>query len=226
MARGIEPRESAATQLRFLTSCLIPLLAGLLLTGCAGSPRESLPAPSQSEPVVDPASAAVDCRTAEGIAGMVCEVEELAALDRQLSEVLERAEARIASDQHARLNAIQNSWVRQRDNCADQHDKQRCVIKTYQERIAELQARYGLVEQRGPLRFVCGGHSVSEVTVTWFDTKPETLIATRGDSQSLMYRQAGESVYRGRNESLSEQPSSITLVWGHDAPQLSCQAAD
>lgn len=231
MARRMEPGEPAAVQLGFLTSCLTPLVAGLLLTsslltGCTGSPRESLPEPPQDLPLADAASVAVDCSTAQGIAGMVCDVDELRALDQKLREVLESAEGQIASDQHVRLHAVHNSWFRERDDCASHNDKQRCVSEAYQQRIAELQARYGLVEQRGPLRFLCADRSVNEVTVTWFDTVPETLIAKRGDSQSLMYRQAGESAYRGRNESLSEQQSTVTLVWGHDAPQLTCQAAD
>lgn len=232
MARRMESREPEAVRPRFLALSLTPVLAGLfgllltglLLTGCAGSPRETLPEPPPEAPQVEAVSAAVDCSTAEGVAGMVCEADELIVLDQELSEVMQNAEKQEDRDQHARLHAIQDSWLRQRDDCAQQADQQRCVSDAYKLRIAQLQARHGLVEQRGPLSFVCKDRSVSEVTVTWFDTVPEALIASRGDSQSLMVRQAGESVYRGRNESLSEQGAAITLVWGHGAPQIRCQA--
>ncbi|MGO2132638.1 MAG: lysozyme inhibitor LprI family protein [Halomonas sp.] len=209
-----------------MKTCLTPLLAGLWLAGCAGGPREALPESSRQTMPVNPEQAVVDCTTATAIDAMVCEVGELAALDQKLSEVIEHAEAKTHSDEHERLYATHHSWFRQRDDdCAGRADQQRCLSEAYQQRIATLQARYGLVEQRGPLGFVCKGRSVSEVTVTWFDTTPETLIAQRGDSESLMVRKAGESVYCGRNESLSEQGSAIMLEWGHDAPQISCQAA-
>lgn len=209
-----------------LPALLLPmLLTGLMLAGCAGSSHETLPEPAPRDGSGDAAQASKDCATPTGIAAMVCEQDELTALDQKLNEVMQDAIKHTHSDEQGQLQAIQNSWLRQRDDCTQQADPQRCVREAYQQRIAQLQARHGLVEQRGPLNFICKGRMVSEVSVTWFDTTPETLIAQRGDSQSLMVRQAGESVYRGRNESLSEQGEAITLVWGHGAPQITCQAA-
>lgn len=196
------------------------MLLGLALAGCAGDPREALPS------VEDSAAMPVDCSTAEGAARLVCDDDDLAALDRQLNEVLETAEDQASQDQRSRLRAVQQSWLRQRDDCVAQGDKRACIAEAYRRRIAELQAQYRLVEQRGPLHFVCGDRPANEVSVTWFDTDPETLIAERGDSESLMYRQTGAGPhYRGRNESLSEHRETITIVWGHGAPQMTCRAA-
>lgn len=232
MIPGKQQKESSGSSEAGLFKPLAPLLPGqlagllimLLLAGCTTSPRETLPTPSV-QPSLGSGQAGVDCATATGIEAMVCEQDDLATLDQTLNEVMQNAIQQTHSDQHRQLHATQSNWLRQRDDCAQQADQLRCLSEAYQQRIATLQARYGLVEQRGPLEFVCKGRSVSEVTVTWFDTTPETLIARRGDSESLMVRKAGESVYRGRNESLSEQGSAITLVWGHGAPQINCQAA-
>lgn len=202
------------------------LLLGLMLSGCAGDPREALPQTVPVSPAVNAALPVLDCTTAQGVAQLICDDDELTALDRQLSEVLEAVEDQVPETQRPRLRATQQGWVKIRDECVTQGDKRSCVAKAYRRRIAELQAQHRLVGQRGPVRFVCGDRPANEVTVTWFSTDPKTLIAERGDSESLMYRQSGAgSDYRGRNESLSEHEQTITIVWGHGAPQITCQAA-
>lgn len=206
---------------------LLIMLPGLMiLSGCAGDPREALPPTVPVPPEEGTTSSSLDCTMAQGVARLVCDDAELAALDLQLKEVFEAAEHQTPEAQHSTLQAIQYGWAKDRDECWEQDDKRGCVVETYHRRIAELQATYRLVEQRGPVRFACGDRPANEVTVTWFDTKPKTLIAERGDSESLMYRQTGTGPdYRGRNESLSEQQDAITIVWGHGAPQITCQVA-
>jgi hypothetical protein len=46
-------------------------------------------------------------------------------------------------------------------------DKRACVQDEYQRRIAELQARYRLVQENGPVRFICDENPVNEVIVTF-----------------------------------------------------------
>lgn len=218
-------RTAFAAHSARLRPLLSIMLVGLALAGCAGDPREALPLSMALPSVEDPAAVPVDCSTAEGAARLVCDDDDLAALDRQLDEVLEAAEDQASQDQRSRLRAVQQSWLGKRDDCMTQGDVRACIAEVYRRRIAELQARYGLVAQRGPLHFVCGDRPANQISVTWFDTEPRTLIAERGDSESLMYRQIGAGPdYLGRNESLSEYQETITVVWGHGAPQMTCRA--
>lgn len=52
------------------------------------------------------------------------------------------------------------------------------------------------------------------MVVTFFKTDPQTLVAERGDSVSLMYLQpsGSSSKYQGRNESLWEHQGEATIV--------------
>jgi len=106
-------------------------------------------------------------------------------------------------------------------------DRHACVDEEYRRRIAALQAWYRLVDASGPVRFACGGNPANEVVVTFFRTEPPTLIAERGDSVSLMYRQrsASGTRYRGRNESFWEPQGEARITWGHGTPEMQCVKA-
>ena len=95
----------------------------------------------------------------------------------------------------------------------------------YQRRIAELQARYRLVLETGPVFYQCEGSPASEVSVTFFETDPPTLIAERGDSISLMYQQPSDSgvKYLGRNESLGEHQTETCITWGYGMLESHCK---
>ena len=100
-----------------------------------------------------------------------------------------------------------------------------CVQDAYVRRIAELQARYRLVPGTGPVTYVCDGNPADEVVATYFQTDPPTLIATRGDGQSLMFLQPSGSGarYQGRNESLWEHQGEALVTWGAGAPEMRCR---
>jgi uncharacterized protein len=123
------------------------------------------------------------------------------------------------------LTTEQRGWIKGRNDCWKAEDSRGCVADEYRRRIAELQARYRLVESNGPFRFVCNGNSANEVIVTFFKTDPSTLIAEHGDSVSLMYQQrsASGTKYRGRNESFWEHQGVARIVWGPDASEMQCE---
>lgn len=214
-----------SARLPYLQRLLLAGVVSMALSGCASGPREALPPSVPVSPVGGIAPSPLDCTTAQDVQKLVCEDAELAALDLQLNEVFEAAVNQASEAQRSTLKAIQYGWAKDRDKCGEQDDKRRCVAEAYHQRTAELQATYRLVEQRGPVHFVCGDRPANEITVTWFETTPKTLIAERGDSISLMYQAEDASSYHGRNESLSERQDTITIVWGHGAPQITCQAA-
>ena len=120
---------------------------------------------------------------------------------------------------------MQRGWIKGRDDCWKNDDERRCVQQAYQLRITELQARYRLVSFAGPIRLRCNDQPGSELVVTYFHTEPPTLIAERGDSDSLMYLEpsASGARYVGRNEMYWEKGQQATLVWGYQAPPIQCQ---
>ena len=168
-----------------------------------------------------------DCSKVESgsIPALVCTDAELSALDRQLGEVYSAASARAANEHPPRLKAEQRGWIKGRDDCWKSTDQRACVAENYRLRITELQARYRLVESKGPFIFTCDDAPGSEVIVTFFATEPPTLIAERGDSVSLMYRQpsASGARYQGRNESFWEHQDEATVVWGYGAAEIRCR---
>ena len=173
-------------------------------------------------------SPSFDCSTvSEGsIEAVVCQQPELAQLDNQLSHVYQQALNK-AENSSRELKAMQRGWLKGRDDCWKSSDKPQCIKESYQQRIAELQARYRLVDSNGPLRFICDNNPKNEFIVTFFNTEPRTLIAERGDHTSLMYNVASGSgaKYQGQNETFWEHQGKALITWGYQAPELTCQMA-
>lgn len=168
-----------------------------------------------------------DCGKVESgsIPALVFDDAELSALDRQLAEVYAAARAKASNEHPPRLKAEQRGWIKGRDDCWKSTDLRGCVAESYRLRITELQARYRLVPHTGPFTFVCDDQPGSELIVDFFATEPPTLIAERGDSVSLMYRQpsASGTRYQGRNESFWEHQDEARVVWGYGAAEMRCR---
>ncbi len=164
---------------------------------------------------------------ADSIEALICQDAELAALDQQLALVYAEASTKAVNEHPATLKAEQRGWVKGRDDCWKSQDQKLCVSESYQQRIVELQARYRLVDSVGPVTWLCDGDSHNQVVVTFFKTKPATLIAERGDSTSLMTQQisASGSRYVGRNESFWEHQGEATIIWGYGAKEMKCKPA-
>lgn len=171
------------------------------------------------------AEPAFDCAKADGaIEELICQDDQLAALDRKLAEVYAAASRKAANEHPPVLKAEQRGWIKGRNECWKSDDPRTCTESEYRHRIAELQARYRLVPEKGPFWFTCDGDPRNEVVVTFFETEPPTLIAERGDQVSLMVRQPSGSgaKYQGRNETFWEHQGEATIVWGYDAPEMRC----
>jgi uncharacterized protein len=162
------------------------------------------------------------------IEALVCQDEDLSALDRTLAEVYAEASQKAQNEHPPVLKAEQRGWIKGRNDCWKSEDQRQCVMASYQTRIAELQARYRLVPDSGAVWFYCDDAPGSEIVVTFFETDPPTLIAERGDSVSLMYRQpaASGSKYQGRNETFWEHHGEATVTWGVDAPGMVCRKGE
>ena len=168
-----------------------------------------------------------DCSKADSgsIEALVCQNAELSALDRQLASVYAVASNKAINEQPPVLKAEQRGWIKGRDKCWKSADPSSCVKLSYQQRTAELQARYQLIPGNGPFSFGCNGDPLNEVIVTFYPTDPATLIAERGDSMALMYqvRSASGAKYEGQNEMFWEHQSQAIIRWGYAAPEMSCR---
>lgn len=178
-------------------------------------------------PAATAAGPSFDCTKVEpgSVEELICQDQGLAALDRQLAEVYAAASEKAVNQQPPMLQAEQRGWIKGRDDCWKSDDRRACVENAYRHRIAALQARYRLVPANGPHAYSCDGIPANEVVVTFFPTDPPTLIAERGDSVSLMFRQrsASGTRYQGRNESFWEHQGEATVTWGYGAPGMRCQ---
>jgi uncharacterized protein len=191
----------------------------LLLVAC-------LVVASRTAAATDAPSFPCDAVAPDSIAATICRNPALAALDRQMADVYAAAEKKKPS---ASLAAEQRGWVKGRDDCwkAKADERVACVRDAYRLRIAELQARHGLVAARGPFRWQCDDNAATSFTVTFFATEPSTLIADRGDETALMYQQPSGSGtrYAGPNERYWEHQGEATIVWGTGAAELRCAKA-
>jgi len=159
-----------------------------------------------------------------GIEKQVCDDERLSALDRKLAKVYAAAAGKAKNEHPPVLKAEQRGWIKGRSECWKAGDRRACIESAYVLRIAELQARYRLVEAIGPVVYFCDGDPRNVVVATFFRTEPGTLVAERGDQVSLMYRQrsASGARYQGRNESLWEHHGEASITWGYGSPEMRC----
>ena len=165
------------------------------------------------------------CKVEAGsIEEMICKDEGLTALDQKLSEVYTSASEKAVKEHNPVLEAEQRGWIKERNDCWKSDSKRRCIEEVYILRIAELQARYRLVPSTGPVFYSCDGNPRNEVVATFFETDPPTLIAERGDQESLMFLQPSGSgaKYQGRNESLWEHHGNAIIIWGYGSPEMRC----
>ena len=163
----------------------------------------------------------------DSVEQMICADVELSTLDRQLADVFAAAVQKASNEHPPVLRAEQRGWIKGRDDCWKSDDERGCVRNEYRQRIAELQARYRLLPGTGPFMIACDGETANEVIVTFFPTDPPTLVAERGDSTSLMYRQesASGAKYAGPNEIFWEHQGKALITWGYDTREMRCDRA-
>ena len=162
-----------------------------------------------------------------GVEKVICQDPQLAALDHKLAGVFSSAQKKAANEHPPFLQAEQRGWIKGRNDCWKQQNKSKCILDEYINRIAELQARYRLVNAEGPVRFICEENQANEVIITYFPTEPASLIAERGDQTSFMLLQKDKDGrwYQGRNERIRATGDEALISWGYNAPEMKCRKA-
>lgn len=189
----------------------LPMLLLAAIGLAAGSVVRAAPAP------------ALDCRQADNsIQKMVCNDRQLSALDRQLAAVVAAAEAR-EPDGVATMRAEEQAWIERRDSCWKQRQARRCTEAAYRLRIAEIQARHGLVPTRGPFVFECA-NGREAISVIHLQTQPPSMLAQRGPQTVLMTprRAASGARYEAKGYMLWEHQGEAAVRWGRRAAEERC----
>lgn len=168
-----------------------------------------------------------DCSNSSlsSIETLICQDDELATLDNQMSTVYGQAITKAQNEHPPILKVEQRGWIKGRNDCWKSVDKKQCITENYISRITELQAKYRLVVHSQPILYSCDNNLVKEVIVTYFETTPASLIAEHGDRISFMtiQRSGSGAKYQGQNEQLWEHHGEATIIWGFQAPEMKCK---
>ena len=164
-----------------------------------------------------PAGPTFDCATATGqVERLICANADLATLDRRLADVYARALAESPAHEAATQKALQQGWIRGRNDCAKSAEMKACVEREYRSRIVELQIVSGQVTGLAPVTLRCTGAPSAPVTATFYnDTDPASAVLTVGTDQVIAFRQPAASgiSYAGNDVDYREHQGAVTLKW-------------
>jgi uncharacterized protein len=155
----------------------------------------------------------------------ICRDDGLFALEEAMQKLLAQAFPKSLVGARSGFAGEQLRWKRGRDDCLNAPDRRQCLVDKYRLRVAEIQARYGLVTASGPFTWVCRELPPDEVVATFFATDPPSLIATRAGKTSFMMLTPGSggARYRGPHESLQERGQEARITWEPVASEMFCR---
>lgn len=155
----------------------------------------------------------------------ICRDDGLYALEESMQKLLAEAFPKSLVGARSGFAGEQLRWKRGRDDCLNAVDRRQCLVDKYRLRVAEIQARYGLVTATGPFTWVCQESPPDEVVATFFATDPPSLIATRGGKTSFMMLTPGPGGprYRGPHESLQERGQEARITWEPVTSEMFCR---
>ena len=142
-------------------------------------------------PILAAAGPTFDCSKASGeIEKLICSDAALAALDRRMKETFDAAVAALekSADREPatkRLRAVQRGWIKGRNDCWKGDDERQCTEDAYETRIAELEARYMLLEGSKPVFFECEGNPANEIVATFYRGARPSVRLERGDQVAV-----------------------------------------
>jgi uncharacterized protein len=147
----------------------------------AFSAAETAQAASEPNPAAGTAKPSFDCATARHeIEDMVCEDQDLADLDVKLAAVFESALKKVeampnTAPEIRHMKAYELRWSRERNECAKSKNAKECTEDSYRYRIADLQARFFLVNTKAPAVYVCRDNPKHELIATYVESEPAAV---------------------------------------------------
>jgi len=157
-----------------------------------------------------------DCDTASNpVEQLICEDEDLAALDRELAAVYDLAwqNPEAGPPTALGLQSGQRGWIMSVNDCAAAENPHGCVTQHYQFRIAELQALYEMLPATDSMALSCV--ETGQVRVDFFDTDPPTARLWRDDRAVVTFRvaDAGGELYQGGGVTFQPRDEAMELNW-------------
>ena len=154
----------------------------------------------------------------------ICRDPQWAALDRQAADVYAAALAKTTPLDAQALTAEQRGWIKRRNDCWKAAEVPACVETAYHDRIAELQARYRLLEPVGSGRYLCPGPPPQEAVADFFATDPPTAIVQyAGATQYMRVAPSGSGArYTGGGRQFWEHQGTALITWAPSTQELSC----
>jgi uncharacterized protein/heat shock protein HslJ len=129
------------------------------------------------------ASPSFDCgRAISVVEQRICADPRLAARDNQLANVYGESVHRSGGRLEPWLAGSQQAFIARRNDCARSDDQLACLERVYDERIAEVQVRGGLVTSRGPVTFACSDvrGAPDRISATFHQSEPPSVTLERG----------------------------------------------
>ncbi|HSF19527.1 MAG TPA: MliC family protein [Vicinamibacteria bacterium] len=158
-----------------------------------------------------------DCsKDSSDLEKLICTDEALAALDRKMAEVFEKALGSLPSEELSTLKATQRGWIKGRDECSKADDLRECVEYSYRSRIVELQIQSGQLEVPSAVGYTCQGNEGTPVFATYYtETDPPSAVITVGNEQVIAFRSPSGSgaKYAADDVELWEHQGTATLEW-------------
>lgn len=145
------------------------------------------------------ATPAFDCAMADGaVEEMICADAELADLDRTMDAVFRQSVAAIEGlgapgDALPVLRAYQRGWIKGRNDCWKASDQRACVVDSYKQRIASLQAAWDLMPHGAPVFYVCRNNPADEIVATFYEAELPSVRLERGDTTEIALLQPSGS---------------------------------
>jgi uncharacterized protein len=139
------------------------------------------------------ASPAFDCKkSAHEIEELICKDEKLAALDRSMDRIYKKAMQALPDEEKKVQRSIQRGWIKGRNDCWKEDDRESCAILSYERRITELQIISGQQVVPEPVQYQCDGGKHDYLTAI-FHTKTQmpavvlTRVSDSMDDQEIAY---------------------------------------
>ena len=158
-----------------------------------------------------------DCTKATGeIEQLICKDAELAALDRTMTTVCEKALQNWPASEVSTQKAMQRGWIKGRNDCWKAEDKKACVESEYRSRIVEIQITSGQLMAATPAGYTCKGQVSKPFTVVFYQqTDPPRAVITFGDDQVIAFvaQSASGAKYTAANVEFWEHQGEATVDW-------------
>ncbi len=114
------------------------------------------------------------------------------------------------------LKTEQEAWIARRNGCKGSNLRG-CVERAYNNRIAELQAKSGLVKSIGPVAFSCTSSEgkTDNAIATFYASTPPSMTFERGGRTlfALVAMSASGARYEGANLVYWEHQGEAQVTW-------------